>query len=53
MQYPYRFQIFAMTSNYEEYAMVIVAKTPEQAQEVAKKLCDDLGLILQSCHEED
>lgn len=53
MTYPLRFVIYAQLPNREQYEMRIVAKTEEQAEEAARRLCDFLGLEFSVCFEED
>ena len=53
MNFPLTFDVGARTENYEEYEMRIVAKTDEQAEQVAKIICESLGLILMYCTEHD
>jgi hypothetical protein len=49
MRLPLTFDVYARTDNYEEYEMVIVAASNEQAMVAADALCKKLGLILMAC----
>lgn len=49
MSYPLTFDVGAITDNYEEYVMQIVAKDDSQAEIVADILCNSLGLKLSFC----
>lgn len=49
MRLPLTFDVYARTDNYEEYEMVIVASSNEQAMVAADALCKKLGLILMAC----
>lgn len=51
--FPYTFEVYARTENYEEYEMRIVAKSQEQADEVALVLCKELGLVCLGCVQAD
>lgn len=53
MTYPLFFEIHAETINHEQYEMIIVAKSKEQADRVGKIICNELGLRLVGIFEKE
>lgn len=47
------YTVHCHTENYEEYVLRIVARTYEEAEEVAKMICDKLGVIFDTVFESE